>query len=109
MAFTIRLDNGKFIISTGDGSPVVARDVDEVHAAIDHYFGRERGDKDECPLCRWVHKERPKRKPAVAFGGDVAQRAAKRPPPEGRITHQECGCPILAPHTGEHGPLSIAP
>ena len=52
--FTIRHHNAGFRVSTGDGSPVYARDVDELHLAIDHYFARERASSSKCPLCRWV-------------------------------------------------------
>mgnify|MGYP001574132642 FL=1 len=53
--FTIRYHNQGFKVSTGDGSPVFARDVDELHLAIDHYFGRHRAlFSGKCPLCLWV-------------------------------------------------------
>ena len=65
--FKIRYHNQGFMVSTGDGSPVFARDVDELHLAIDHYFGRERVSRSsKCPLCRWVAdhaNKRPTRTP----------------------------------------------
>ena len=59
--FTVKYHNQGFMVSTGDGSPVYARDVDELHRAIDHYFCRERTTVEGCPLCRWVaeHMKRP--------------------------------------------------
>ena len=60
--FTVKYHNNGFMISTGDGSPVYARDVDELHRAIDHYFCRQRHRErtmvEGCPLCRWVAEKR---------------------------------------------------
>ena len=74
--FTIRYDNRGFRISIGDGSPVFARDVDELHKALDHYYMREKGnDYDGCPFCRWMaeHSPKPRREPHMtpAAGGNL--------------------------------------
>lgn len=64
--FTVRYHNAGFRISIGDRRPVYARDVDEVHRALDHYFARERSTSPKCPFCRWVaeHRPKPERRPA---------------------------------------------
>lgn len=64
--FKIEHHNQGFRVSTGDGSPVYARDVDELHLAIDHWFAKERASSSKCPFCRWVaeHATKPRR-PAV--------------------------------------------
>ena len=70
--FTIQYHNLGYRISTGDGSPVNARDIDELHLALDHYFARERASSSKCPLCRWVadwlHRAKAERRARQAAG-----------------------------------------
>lgn len=47
-----------YSISTGDGQPVEASNVEELQAAVGHYFGNVEHEpateKSTCPFCRWM-------------------------------------------------------
>ena len=62
--FTVSLHNKGYKISTGNGTPVQARSVEEVQLAVAHYFGAEHWLKDAeaCPFCRWIADRQRKRK-----------------------------------------------
>ena len=55
MAFKVELNGTGYRISTGDGRPAQARDIPEVHRALDHYYAPAvHGSQfdDACPFCR---------------------------------------------------------
>lgn len=40
------------------GYSFTARDLDEAHQALDHYYGKNHGEgREDCPTCRLVAKE----------------------------------------------------
>ena len=62
--FTILRYRMGYKISTGDGAPVHACNLEEVQRAVAHYFGLAHGSEDAagCPFCWWIATHRPRRK-----------------------------------------------
>jgi hypothetical protein len=54
MAFTITPRGTRFRLSTGDGRPAEAKNVEEIIEAIRHYWGEpyHRNKRQSCPFCR---------------------------------------------------------
>ena len=51
---------GRYHISIGVGKTYSTRDLDEVHAALDHFYGDRScrlGNNPKCPLCRGINEE----------------------------------------------------
>lgn len=51
---------GRYRISIGIGKTYSAKDIEEVHTALNHYYGNNScrlGNNSDCLLCRAIKKE----------------------------------------------------